>query len=218
MPLEEEIKLTLPDHLSPDALLEDGDIRRHARDAVPVTHLYLSTYYDTQARHLLFQRLAFRLRRKGSHWMAALKGGGAVVNGLSRRMEWEMSIPGPVGDFHHLPAGELLEQLRPILPTPAPMAPLMTTEVRRVALPLELENQCRAELALDLGRVGVANSEAPIRELELELLSGPMEPMLRLADHLAQRHGLRPATGSKFTLGLQLLGLAPELARRGIHL
>ncbi|MBF0142895.1 MAG: CYTH domain-containing protein [Magnetococcales bacterium] len=207
MVIEEEIKLSAPDRESLSAVLDDVEVRDAAFSAVESVPL-LTTYYDTPTHVFLANRLAFRSRREGRVWRVGLKGHGEVVDGVSRREEIEVRLDGPVRCFADLPEGPLREQVLALVGGPkTPMDPFIVSDIHRRRLKLRLAGESVAELALDVGEVRAGGLRQGILEVELERISGPFEPVKRLAEGLARRHRLVPSSSSKHGVGLCLLGL-----------
>lgn len=203
--LELEIKLTCPGEAVLARVLADPLVRGASRGGV-VARDFVATYHDTPEFALLRQRLAFRQRRGPEGWRIGVKGGGGMVNGLARRREWEQVVDHPMHCWADLPPGPIRELLLPLVGEAA-LHPLFATPVARRVVMLALEHGCEAEMALDLGRVEAGERFREICEVELEWLRGPLEPLQALATVLCQRHGLTPATLSKFTLGLAMLDI-----------
>ncbi|MBF0624672.1 MAG: CYTH domain-containing protein [Magnetococcales bacterium] len=206
MALEEEIKLTVPAAGILEAVLADPEVQRRAIGPLRLRP-FLAIYYDTPHQDLLAQCLAFRARRVAGQWWAGLKGQGRVVDGVSQREEWEARFPGPIERFGQLPPGELRERVLAIVAAEQPLEKLLTTDITRRVLDLELEEGSRVELALDQGLIEAGGRQREILEVELERLSGPLEPLIRFGRELAHRHHLTPARLSKYHQGLELLGL-----------
>ncbi|MEG3638840.1 CYTH domain-containing protein [Magnetococcus sp. PR-3] len=208
MALELEIKLTAPDYATLDAVLQDPAIAALA--APPVRVDYRATYYDTAAHILLHNHLAFRSRPEGDgRWRAAVKGFGGVVNGVSRREEWEGFLPHNPQNLEDFPPGEMreaLDHLRVQAPQ-AVLQPLMVTDFERRAVHLTFPCGTEAEMALDRGQVEAGGKEQGLCEVELELLQGELAPIEALAETLKARHPLVPSPHSKFAIGLILLGM-----------
>ena len=82
------------------------------------------------------------------------------------------------------------------------MQPLFSTDFWREKW-LVTEGKSRIEIALDLGEVKAGNTE-PICELELELLEGETNDVLKLARKLVSQSGLRQGSLSKAARGYHL--------------
>lgn len=167
----------------------------------------LNTYFDTPELALQQARMAVRERLAGAQWLLTVKTAGQSTGGLSRRQEWEgPTTPGAL-QFDQLVDDAALSQtlmtLRPQLQA------MFCTDFERQRWVIDHAG-ARIEVALDQGRIhvpGTSPSE-PLLELELELLSGPEEALMALADVLRQTPQgpvtLTPSDASKAQRGMAL--------------
>jgi inorganic triphosphatase YgiF len=194
--VEREIKLGL----TPQALA------RLARLA-PSRRSVESVYYDTARQELRRAGIALRLRRDGGRWLQTLKADSAQHAGFAARAEWELPVRRKALEPQAFPREEirsatgidlarLAGRLRPVFET---------RFVRRSGL-VQVDGKASAELAIDRGRILAGRRREPISEVELELISGDTEALLRFAEALA----LPLAYESKAERGYRLAsGLAP---------
>ena len=203
MAVETEIKLSLPPRAA-------ARLARHPllAGSKPLRQRLLNTYYDTPDLHLQRERIAVRYRRKGRQWLLTVKSAAPSAGGLARRNEWE--VPGLPGefDFSHVDDKKLrhlLEALRPEL------VPAFTTDFTRNAWIVEAQAGVRIELALDRGRIEADGRQAPICEVELELLEGDVAALFATASALQDDLPLHPEVASKAERGYRLFADA-ELA------
>ncbi len=192
-------------------------LRRALATARARTEGLHAVYFDTADGRLAAARLAWRLRREGGVWVQTLKGPG---DGLVQRLEHEVprpdagggDPPAPDAALHagH-PAGQALLRALQGQPVQARHGTAIT-RLKRVVR----HAGARVELALDVGEVTAGEARAPVAELELELLAGPVPALLDLASRWAARFGLRPdpATKSERAQWLQQ-GLAQRPVVRG---
>ncbi|MBF0460536.1 MAG: CYTH domain-containing protein [Magnetococcales bacterium] len=210
MAIEEEIKLTAPSSATLDAVAADPLLLACAEQPATPARTFLATYYDTPDRRLLHHRLAFRLRQEGNGGLRAnLKGTGGMVDGLSRRQEWEERLALPIQRWGELPPGALREQLLAIVAPDDTLTPLFVTDFQRRVVLLQW-GESRAEMALDWGKIQAGEAVHPLAEVELERKAGPFAPIQAFAAELIHRHALVPSQRSKFGLGMSLLGLDGE--------
>jgi inorganic triphosphatase YgiF len=187
MPLETELKLSL----------QPAD--RHRLLAHPLLHarpperLHLhNTYFDTPTLALMGQRIAVRERRVGDQTLLTVKTAGRSVGGLSQRLEWESPTRPGAFDFAALVDDAALAHTLGALA--AQLAPVFHTDFVRLRWVIAhpgAHGDASIELALDEGTVST-DANAPhgrqqqaLLELELELLSGPVEALFELASALA---------------------------------
>ncbi|MDN3557532.1 CYTH domain-containing protein [Halomonas maura] len=194
---EIELKLALG-ATAPEAL------RHHPRLAglVPRTTRLGNTYFDTPAGDLEAARAALRLRHVDGRLLQTLKTRGHGSGGLSSRGEWEWEVMGPSLDLAGLAALPPIQALgEGVL---GQLVPRFTTDFVRETWWLE-DDTATIEVALDLGEIRSDGSEAPIRELELELKAGDPAALVALAEALAEDVPLRPSDTSKAARGGALL-------------
>lgn len=189
-------------------------LRRHPLFAADATAMRLENiYYDTPGLDLLRAGIALRHRRCGRGWLLTVKSAEPAAGGLARRSEWEAVSRPDEFDFSHVDERALrrrLERLRPAL------QPVFSTDFRRRAWLLEPAPGVRIEAALDQGEIRCGEAAMPIRELELELLSGPPQALFDLALALQDGLPLFPEAASKAERGYRLFqGKAMLPARAG---
>jgi len=161
-----------------------------------------NVYFDTADRLLRGNRMALRVRRIGRRWVQTLKTE-ARAGALSSRGEWEVPAPRgrlDLGRFPETPLAALLQE-HPA----ARLLPAFRTRFRRT---IWNANGGAIEIALDEGEIVAGEERAPLLELELELKSGPVDALYRLASALAGKGkdalALLPAVDSKAVRGYRL--------------
>ena len=196
MNAETELKFQLsPRKLS--SVLPDDASRQRRRDTS--RHTLVSTYFDTPKRKLRRHGLTLRVREVDGQFVQTVKAGGS---GGMTRGEWEDAIAGmkpdlaktknsPLGDLAR--SKQLARKLKPVFRTNVHR----TTQARRV-------RSSRIELAIDRGRIEVGRRSRPVSELELELKSGQLADLFRLARTLERRTGAELDLRSKADRGFQL--------------
>lgn len=166
-------------------------------------------YFDTPEQHLRKQRAALRLRsvRQGNErerWKQTFKTAGSGTSGLSQRGEWESSVPGGALDplalkdtpWHAIEGHEQLF---------AQLAPCFETASERTLWQVNAGDGGLIEVALDVGSVQARGQSLPICELELELVSGPVDALFSLAGQIAARVAVLPSATSKAERGWRML-------------
>lgn len=210
MAVEREIKLRAPDGRVLQAVATDALLLALAKGASWRCGPVEDTYLDSPLLGLLQRRLALRVRQQGGRCHLGLKGNGAVVAGVSIRQEWEEVVAEAGVLPNDLPAGVIRELILPWLDPITPWRILMTVTMERRTLDLVLVDGCLAEVALDCGCVMAAGRRHWFWEVEVEAKAGPFAPVRQLAAQLMGRHNLQCATYSKYSLGLDLLGIRAE--------
>ena len=146
-----------------------ADLRR----AEPRTETLVSVYYDTPGQALAAAGVSLRLRRVGRRWVETIKrrSGDAAEGGLFSQLEREFPAPGGRLVLSGPDPDGALAAVREAAGG-APLAPVFETRVRRMVERLAAPGGGEVELALDEGEIVAGEARAPVRELELELVSG----------------------------------------------
>ena len=206
--MEIEFKFCIPPERLPavEAALRQVAVKRTRLQA---------RYFDTADHALAAQGIVLRLRKEGRRWVQTAKAAG---QGVLARLEHNMDLgpaqrsagePRPDAQRHAgTPVGERLAQV--LAASGQPLRPTYGTDIWRLTRTVRAHG-CTAELALDRGRIhaqaedGAPARDTPVRELELELLDGPVQGLAALAREWAEAHGLWFSTVSKAEAGLRLL-------------
>jgi inorganic triphosphatase YgiF len=167
----------------------------------------LNTYFDTPELALQQHRMAVRERLAGDQWLLTVKTAGQSENGLSRRQEWEgPTTPGALQFDTLVDDVTLATELMALRPS---LKALFCTDFERQRWVIPHAG-AQIEVALDQGRIHLPGTDLsePLLELELELLSGPEEALLALAELLRQTPQgpvmLAPSDASKAQRGMAL--------------
>ena len=169
----------------------------------------LNVYYETPDNWLRGHDMGLRIRGVGERYEMTMKIAGQVVGGLHQRPEYNIDLERPELDLTRFPAeiwpeGGLPDDLA------ARVSPLFSTDFEREKWLVNVGDS-RIEIALDRGEVKAGEFQEPICELELELLSGERDDVLKLAHQLVTQSGLRQGSLSKAARGYHLAaGNAPR--------
>ena len=184
--MQDEVELKLA--LTPEDLKR---LRRHplvrslARGRARTRKL-VSVYYDTPERSLQRQGMALRVRHIGQRRVQTLK---AVAEGglrsLKHYREYEAELEGEQPDLGLIDDEGLQAQLLAD-GVADKLAPVFTTTFQRASIPLRFADS-DLELALDQGEITAGDSQLPICEAELELVSGRSTRIYELALALGER-------------------------------
>ncbi|QDV07064.1 CHAD domain protein [Planctomycetes bacterium Poly30] len=176
-----------------------------ALDAESAERLLLrARYYDTAEGHLSAARIALRLRQEGERWVQTVKRPGKdPMHRLEDNADVSVS-PGaaPTLDLARhgkSGAGEALERA---LDGAQPEL-RYETDILRTRCTLPIGASC-VEVALDVGEIRAGALKESVSELEFELLSGPVDGLLELAEEWAARFGLVLDVTSKAERGERL--------------
>lgn len=177
----------------------------------------VNRYFDTPERALATQRMALRLRRIGRRWVQTLKASPHADAGLSTRHEWEMDVAGARLELDRF-ADTPLAQLGPPEALFRQLAPRFSTDFVRESRRLRLDDGTEVELAIDVGTIAAGRGKArrtlAISEVEIELMDGSADTVLRFASRLAREVPMLVLPASKAARGDALAsGVAREPAK-----
>ncbi|WP_286808780.1 inorganic triphosphatase [Leclercia sp. UBA2479] len=162
----------------------------------------LNIYYETPDNWLRRHDMGLRIRGASGRYEMTMKIAGRVVGGLHQRPEYNIDIEKPELALDRFPAEVWPEGGLPAT-LAAEVSPLFSTNFMREKW-LVNEGNSRIEIALDLGEVKAGELQEPLCELELELLEGDAEDVLKLARKLVSQPGLRQGSLSKAARGYHL--------------
>lgn len=178
------------------------------QDSEKTLHL-CSSYYDTDDLNFKKHGIAYRVRDKGDgSFEATVKTSRKSSSGLSERVELNMPLNSDeavLTGFKELGLGFELTEL-----APAGVEKLFTTEIERTTYILDLPGAV-AELAIDKGCISRGRDKDKIEEIEIELLEGNKGALLEFAARIAAEVPVFIEKRSKFTRGLALLGIEPDM-------
>jgi triphosphatase len=172
-------------------------------------------YFDTPDAALASKGVVLRLRQEGARWFQTVK---AKTAGLLERIEDNIDLgmllkrPMPdITQYKNTPIGDLLGNLKDIQ---ARLIPTFSTDIVRTRCIVE-QGMSKVEMALDVGQVALAARpdveirNAPVRELEMELVEGQVSNLVLVARDWLARHHLSVSTTSKDARGQRLLTGSP---------
>jgi triphosphatase len=194
-----------------EKILSDTWIRSHAEYAEPESIRMKAAYFDTEDYILIRHNVAFRIRSEGERTLATLKWSddNDGISGLYIRSEINIPVSDQACFFHPDPSifkesaegKDLLDLL-----DGSPLINVFDMVFTRNRYRIDYGHSI-LEIALDDG-VAVAGQESiPIRELEIEVLSGNKEELLAVGKKLADKYSLEPELKTKFARGVELLNI-----------
>jgi inorganic triphosphatase YgiF len=195
-----EIELKLSLAVDAQSLMLRQPILRKA--VAKHTQQLVNLYYDTPTLDLHARGIALRLRKQGRTWLQTVKCAGSSAAGLTSRPEWETPYAGNF-DFSVIDDKSVRRWLqRPRIGNR--IAPLFETNFRRTTWRFEPGPGCVVLLMLDRGWIAAKGKLETISEVEIELASGDVNALFKLAQTLAERLALAPAILSKAERGYRL--------------
>ena len=201
MSIEIELKLSFP----ADALPE---ITRHPliasapRKGEPET--LDNTYFDTPSLMLKAHGVGLRLRRQAGGMVQTIKCSAAQsINGLTRRPEWETPWRGHF-DFSAVTDAAVAALLTRVQNE---LIPVFTTRFFRDVRHIQPRPGVYILAMIDTGFIKAGENDAPIHELELELVEGDEDELVRLAEDLRKTLPLAFENVSKAQRGYKLAAM-----------
>lgn len=158
----------------------------------------VSTYFDTGKQKLKRHGLSLRVRRNGKQHIQTVKSENSAQFG---RGEWETEIKDgapDLGKAADTPLGQFAsKKLR------RKLKPIFKTSIFRTTLPVRTK-QSEIELAIDRGNIVAGRRSIPVEEFELELKSGRLVDLFRVAKAIERESGAELDLRSKAQRGYDL--------------
>jgi triphosphatase len=195
-PVEIELKLRLPpgSHAAleqvPALCAQPAERRRE-----------ITRYFDTPDRALFASGFVLRVRTRGNRRIQTLKSAPSKGGVAPTRGEWEWPVEREEPDVALLastPAREIAAAFDGRLEA------VFLTDIQRSTRQLALDGGTHVEVALDEGTIETDAAREPVDELELELKSGALGPLYRLAIELHEAAPMWLAPESKSARGYRL--------------
>ncbi len=169
----------------------------------PVSRALRTIYLDSPDLALAKAGIALRLRHDGTAWTQTLKEREALAAGLSEARECEAPVAGPAPELDAIADATARARLHTCL-AGAPLAPVFETDIARTTRRLDLPHLGTVELALDTGEITAGGRRAPVREAEIELVSGSPRAVFEAARQLFPDGGVRLSRETKADRGARL--------------
>ena len=171
-----------------------------------------NVYFETPSRTLREMDMGLRVRRIDGQSTQTIKTSGTVIGGLHQRPEYNESIEGLVPELARFknkiwPEHCDVKQLQEVL------APLFSTDFRRLHWLLEMQEGTLIELAYDCGKIVAGEAESRICEIELELIKGDEAQLFLLAQDISTLPQVRLGNVSKAQRGYMLTDQATFLVK-----
>ena len=160
-------------------------------------------YYDTCHCDLSKKQIAYRIRKEGERWVAALKCSGTNEGALHKRIEISVPVIDGTPDPSVFSESEMGEELMEVLGDEK-VECVLETRFHRKRFRIDTGTGI-FELSVDKGVILTNYGKEPIFEVELELFSGEMEELVELGEQLQEKYGLEVQELSKYARGIELI-------------
>lgn len=205
--MEVEVKYSIDDDTKVSSILEDEFLSSIECEDTRKTLSMHATYYDTVEMELEDRKAAFRIRLEGDDYVATVKMGGSVNNGVHERFELNKIVEEE--DYIENPTLDLFmddETIKRNLGDLAGKEILPILEMNYVRELFEVEFQgSRMEVALDQGDIWTPEGNAPICEMEIEIISGDVDDLKQLGGIVSREYDLEIERRSKFERGITII-------------
>lgn len=201
--IEAELKITLDE--AGLARLRRSPVVARLRMAPGRTQDLVSVYYDTPDHALAAAGVSLRLRRSGRAWVQTVKrrAGAIQSSGFFAHEEDERPAPGGRLVLDGPDPDGALAAVRAAAEA-GPLTPVFETRVRRRVERLATSDGAEVELALDEGETVAGGARAPIREAEIERVSGEVGAVFAVARALFPTGPVRFSAENKAARGYEL--------------
>ncbi|WP_372628015.1 inorganic triphosphatase, partial [Arsukibacterium sp.] len=215
MSIELELKFSLAVAHSqklPPLLASYGMLTDHG----PAT--LLNAYFDTPDNWFRRHDMGLRTRQKNGRFEQTIKLAGQQHGALQARPEFNLPATGIVPELAAFPA-EIWPENTDLNLLQQQLTEIFRTDFTRQSWQLTAGGTL-IDVVYDSGEVIAGNKSEPIAELELELLSGSVNPLFTLAEHIIEQLPLRTGWLSKAARGYLLAEKqqlsAPNASQQGL--
>jgi triphosphatase len=177
-------------------------LKKNPFDSAPSVLQQKSIYFDTAGWDLSKRGLSLCIRQSGNERLQIVEAGDGVAAGSFTREEWERPVADDTPVFDDPQIRDLLGE------TDRRLAPVFEVHVKRHRWNVT-EGETTIAVAVDVGKVVAADREAPLCEIELEQMAGPLAALFALARKVDVIAAAHLGVLSKAQRGYRLLGAAP---------
>lgn len=201
--MEIELKYRIPTPEVADDIWNDKLFFSYEEDGSREELCFMAKYFDTSDCDLAKHSIAYRVRKEGCRWVAALKWSGQSDGALHTREEINVPVQDDRPDpsvFRESEMGAVLEE---IIGDKALIGLLETRFIRR-RFRIDTGKGI-FELSIDQGKIVTPYGDEPISEVEIELFSGESEELECLGRKLCGKYHLEKESRSKYSRGIRII-------------
>lgn len=205
MAAEVEIKLAFePEYKQPQINALEHVLKELNFNSGLSSKLLENAYFDTADFQLNKHKVALRIRKKMNEqglpiYIQTFKTAGSSENGLSKRGEWEWSLPSNILNLSVLKNHEAWPESIAI----EKLVKVFETNFTRYSAELKWK-ESTIEVVLDWGLILSNGCQEQIHEIEIELLEGSAEDLICFSERLKSRLNVSPLDISKAERGFSL--------------
>lgn len=201
--MEIELKYNIPDGETALQIWDNSLFKEFEEADSREEQIFDGKYFDTEEGDLEKNDIAYRVRREGERYVAALKWKGHSEEGLHVREEINVPVDSDRPDpsvFRESNVGsqvmELLEEKE--------LFCFLETKVERKSFRIDTGRGIY-EFSIDTGEISTRNGKLPVMEVEIELFSGDTDELVELGNKLQKEYGLTPEDESKYARGIKMI-------------
>ena len=201
--MEIELKYSIPTQEIADEIWVNKTFFHMEEEGSREELFFDAKYFDTEECDLMNREMAYRVRKEGDHWVAALKWKGHSEGALHKREEINVPVendsPNPLVFSESMIGNTLIEVVGD-----KTLHCLLETKFHRMRFRLDTGRGI-FEVSIDRGEILTPAGNEPIQEVEIELFSGETEELLELGRKLSETFGLEIEENSKYARGIALI-------------
>lgn len=201
--MEIELKYRIPTEKTAEEIWQDKLFsnmeEKNSREEVCLDAKYFDTFNCTLAK----EQIAYRIRKEGERWVAALKCNGQSEGALHTRTEINVPVMDGTPDPSVFRESEMGEKLMKLIGD-EDIYCVLETKFNRKRMRLDTGTGI-FELSIDKGMIITKYGQEPIFEVEIELFSGKTDELLELGENIKKRYNLETEDLSKYARGINLI-------------
>ena len=201
--MEIELKYRIPNEKIAEEIWQDKLFtsmeEKDSREEVCLDAKYFDTFNCTLAQ----EQIAYRIRKEGARWVAALKCNGQSEGALHTRNEINVPVVDGDPDPSAFRESEMGEKLIKLIGD-EDIQCVLETKFNRRRVRIDTGTGI-FEVSIDRGMIITRYGEEPIFEVEIELFSGETEELLELGEKIQKKYDLETEDLSKYARGINLI-------------
>lgn len=201
--MEIELKYRIPNEKIAEEIWQDKLFtsmeEKDSREEVCLDAKYFDTFNCTLAK----EQIAYRIRKEGARWVAALKCNGQSEGALHTRNEINVPVVDGDPDPSAFRESEMGEKLIKLIGD-EDIQCVLETKFNRRRVRIDTGTGI-FEVSIDRGMIITRYGEEPIFEVEIELFSGETEELLELGEKIQKKYDLETEDLSKYARGINLI-------------
>ena len=201
--MEIELKYRIPDDQTSEKIWKNELFADLEEDGSREELDLVAKYYDTRDQDLADNRIAYRVRKEGEHYIATLKWQGRCEDGVHFREELAVPVQDYSPNIEVFNESDIGDDLAEVI-SEKELLILLETDIHRKRYRIDTGTAIM-EISVDRGSVVTENGSEDIREVEIELFTGETEELVRIGEKLRTEYGLETEEISKYARGIAII-------------